>query len=238
MASIQKYGDTRPQFGFKRRHQGRVSPYFLGAAGFVALAIICWPRWVRWLTQDSDAMTASLTNDPSLVGEGAQNIIMRDEKGQKTWEFSAKSISLSPDRQFYTATDVNHAILFRAGRPYLKLSARQVRLNQITQDLAAIGTVSATGPDGFSVRTEQASWQHQAERLDCPIKVHATLRGFTFDTPTLFYDMKKSQLHCPKQVEIQSARATMRGSNAVADAKTRQVAFQQGVQIDITLPPR
>lgn len=239
MIKIEKYGGTCPWFGCKRGYQGRVSPYFLGAVGFVLLAVVSWPRWMRWLTQDSDAMTASLaTNDPSLVGEGAQNITLRDEKGQKTWEFSAKSITLSPDRQFYTATDVNRATYFRAGHPYLKLSARQVRLNQITRDLNAKGNVSAVGPDGFSVHAERADWQHEAERLNCPVAVHATLRGVTFDTSTLFYDVKRSQLHCPQQVEVHSTGATMRGSNIVADAKTRQIKTQQEVQLSIKPPPK
>lgn len=199
-----------------------------------SLSLLVLPRLVRWLGDNgSVGRTAAAAHTPSVVAEGAQSIVVRDPNGGKAWEFSADRITISSDKLYCTATDVRRGVLYRKGRPFLKLQARQVRLNQQTRDLIATGTVSASGPDGFSVRTERADWQHQVERLTCPDALHATIRGLKIDTKNAFYDARAGQLHCPQVVQVTAERATMKGSNAVADPKTRQVKFNQGVQISV-----
>ena len=163
---------------------------------------------------------------------------MWDEQGHKVWEFTAKKVTISADHQFCTATDVRNATLYRNGQPYLKLAAQQVRLNEITKDMEAMGTVRASGPDGFSVRTERANWTQVTQRLDCPGPVHATLQHVSFDTNTVFYDAKLRQLHCPQMVDVASVWGKLRGANIIADAKTpHRINFQQGAHIAILPAP-
>lgn len=213
----------------------RVTPSVVLGVIFGGAAILAYPGFVRWLT-DTGGSGGRLvvTNAPSIVAEGAQSIVVRDARGRKAWEFSAKRITLSPDRLYYTVTEVQRGILYRNGKPFLKLKAHQVRLNQQTRDLEATGTVSASGPDGLTVRSERADWKHQVQRLTCPDDVHASIRGLKIDTRAAYYEAKTGKLHCPQTVMIKSERATLQGANAVADTKTRRVEFNQAVHLAIT----
>ncbi|HVF11322.1 MAG TPA: LPS export ABC transporter periplasmic protein LptC [Abditibacteriaceae bacterium] len=195
------------------------------------LAAVVFLGWWLW-PGDEGAHRSVAPDAPAIEVEGAQSIIVR-EQGRKVWEFAAERIVVSANRAYVTATNVRRGVFYRDGRPYLHLRARSVRLNQQTRDLVASGTVEASGPDGFSVRTERAAWQHRLRRLQCPVAVRATLRGLTFQTSGLAYDATRGQLSCPRPVQVNSQHAVLRGVGAVVDVKPQRVEFQDGVEIVI-----
>jgi len=196
-------------------------------AGVLATVVV----FGLWLWSDDKDSDLVATHDaPAIEVEGAESIIVR-EAGRKVWEFSADRIV--SERDYVTATNVRRAVYYRDEKPYLRLAARNVRLNQQTRDLVANGTVQASGPHGFTVRTERAVWKHRARLLQCPLAVRATLRGLTFHTTELSYDTKLGQLSCPRVVQVDSKHAQLRGDGAVVDVKRQRVEFPQGAEIVI-----
>lgn len=189
---------------------------------------------VRWLREDD--VNSAVTNSsvrPALEAIGAQSIIVR-ENGHKLWEFSADRITWSADHRTATATNLRRGVLFRAGKPFLTMSATRVVLNQESRNWQASGHLQANGPDGFSISTDRATWSQRRERLTCPDAVSAKLRGLQIQTRDVFYEAKTGQLKCPQPVEVRSAQATIReGRDVVADIRARRVEFRSGVDITI-----
>jgi len=193
-------------------------------------ATVVFLMW--WLWQDDTISKRGAVSDaPAVEVQGAKITIK--EEGRKVWEFEAERIVVSANRAYVTAFNVRRGVYFRNGQPYLHLQARLVRLNQTTRDLIATGTVRASGPEGFSVHTERASWKHRTRVLRCPLVVRATLRGLTFHTNDLSYDARVGRLNCPRAVQVNSQHAQLRGAGAVADVKPQRIEFQNGVEIVI-----
>ncbi|MDF2441590.1 MAG: hypothetical protein JWN98_2574 [Abditibacteriota bacterium] len=189
---------------------------------------------LQWLRDEDAGVTVIDTSlRPSLEAFGAQSIIVRD-KGRKVWEFSADRITWSADHRFATATNLRRGVLFRDGKPFLTVSAARVVLNQESRNWEASGQLQASGPHGFSLSTQRATWSHQRERLSCPEAVQAKVRGMTIETRDIFYEAKTGQLKCPQPVQVRSAQAIIQGGrDVVADIRTRRVEFRSGVHITI-----
>jgi hypothetical protein len=209
---------------------------FWGAlALFIGVSPIVW-RWLR--DEDTPTSPASDPQSPAVEATGAQSIVMRED-GRKVWEFSAQRITISPDHRYATATGVQRGVMYRDNRPFIRMQATQVRMNQETRDWQAKGALKAQGPDGFSIQSPQAQWTHAKQQLQCPTNVQATLRGMKIATRQVVYDAGRSELRCPQPVEVTSPRATMKtqhGTQVVADIKRRRVEFQGGVEI-VVRPP-
>lgn len=232
-SSLTKDGAVRHMRDYFMKRNWRVVPSFAFALVLVALGVWKGPALRRWLSDNDTLSKAPATAQPSVVAEGAQRIVVRDTAGRKAWEFAARRIVVSPDKVYCTATDVSRAVVYRDGRPFLKLKAQQVRLNQQTRDLEATGTVDASGPDGLTVRTQHATWAHETQRLTCPGDVRATLRGMTITTKAALYDVRAGKLHCPQAIHVTAHHAHFEATNVVADTKTSKITFNQGVHLAI-----
>jgi hypothetical protein len=211
----------------------RLLPY----AVVVALAAGV-PPFARWVAQDafvaSDRKGAG-EGSPPLQARGVRRILAR-EGGQVVWEFAAQRIVFSPDKRFATATGVSRGVYFREAKPYLRLSALRLRFDQHTRDWRASGDLHVSGPDGFELKTPQASWNQAAQRLDCPVPIEASLRGARISTANASYDAVKGELRSRDPVTVRSPRATLSGSPVVADVKKRIFTFNSGIDIEIESP--
>lgn len=189
---------------------------------------------VRWLRDDE--ANVALTNEglrPALEAIGAQSIIVRDN-GRKVWEFSADRITWSADHRFATVTNLRRGVLFRDGKPFLQMSATSVILNQETRNWQATGHLQASGPHGFSISTNRATWSHVRERLSCPDAVSAKLRDMRIETRAVVYEAKSAQLKCSQPVKVRSAQVTILGRpDVIVDTRTRRVEFRSGVDITV-----
>lgn len=200
---------------------------FLLLAVSVGAGVWLW----NWLSVDeTGAPVTEQSGEPSLEIENLKSLLVRRE-GQPLWELSAKRVVVAPDGSSTTATGIGKGTLFRDGKPFIKLSAPQVRLSSLTNDLQASGGVVANGPNGFSFRTSQALWRNQRKIVDCPRPVVAHLKGLQFQTPRLSYDWDKGLLTCPQPVEVIGKGVVLRGQRLEATLKTRQIKLLGGAEL-------
>lgn len=145
---------------------------------------------------------------PLAQSENLRMLQLRDEKGQLTFEMSARLITVGVN-SIVTADDVTRAVYYQNGKPTLDIKAKRVQLNQTTRDVQASGQVSASGQDGFFVKSEKVNWTHRSKELRSPVAVQAGLRGNTFQAPQLSYNIKTGLLHCPEQSRAQMGQLSV-----------------------------
>ncbi|HEX8463358.1 MAG TPA: hypothetical protein VF627_01960 [Abditibacterium sp.] len=208
----------------------RASRLRLKRVFWVALSLGAGVWMWQWLGTDEKGEPIAELEGPILEVEGLQPFLVRRD-GKPLWEISARRTTLEADGR--VATGVERGTFFRDGKPFIRFSAPRVRLTTATNDLEAMGGVSATGPAGFSFHTSRASWRQGEQIVDCPQPATAWLRGLWFQTPRLAYFWQSGNLSCPDAVEMRGQGIVMRGQNLVASTKTRQVSMNGGVRIVI-----
>jgi hypothetical protein len=107
------------------------------------------------------------------------------------WSFDYDRAHLSPDATTGTVEGVRNGIIFKKGKPNLRISAEKITLDTQTLDFTAIGKVHVEkidDPQHRSFDTDLVTWTNNAKlmRLDHPAYVHSgkeTLRleGVTVD---------------------------------------------------------
>jgi hypothetical protein len=203
----------------------------------VAAAAFGPAAW-RWVTQDARdwAGKAAPNNEkgPSVLARGVRSVVFKDERGRRAWEFAAESIEISADKRWATLVGVRRAVLFRDAKPYLRMSARHVRFDQQTRDWRAHDDLRVQGPDGLTISSRAAIWNHKAQLLDCPEPVQARLKGADISAPRLRYDAREGKIRTPDQVSMDSPGAAARGSRMTVDVKKR---FIETYGADVTIKP-
>lgn len=167
---------------------------------------------------------------PSVEAHDVQKVIFRKD-GHKVWEFSADSISMSSDHKYATAIGIKQAILYRDNKPYVKLKAQKVRLNQHTYNAEATGKVEATSPNGVVIHTTSAFWLHQTKQLHCPFNVLATVRDVVVESKNVWYDTEREILRCKQQVKLTSPQANLQTAEATVDVRKQLVSMNGGTEV-------
>ncbi|HEY5258772.1 MAG TPA: hypothetical protein VIJ12_10400 [Candidatus Baltobacteraceae bacterium] len=95
----------------------------------------------------------------------------------KSWSLDFDSAQMTPDQSSGTITGIHNGIIFRKGKPYLEISARQVSVNTITLDFTATGLVHVTALQGNAPRsfdTDSIVWTNSTHllKLDHPAYFH------------------------------------------------------------------
>jgi LPS export ABC transporter protein LptC len=211
------------------------------AASCVVLAALVFGAWTVLNNGDVPPETNEAGKHPIAVeADGARSIIVR-KNGQKLWEFAAKKIEITADHSYATATGIEKGVLYKDGKPQWQLTAQNLKLDQRTNDVDARGGVSATGPNGLSVKTRRAVWKQQAERLVCPEVIDASMHGFKVSSGSASYESKTDELRCATSVTVTSSSATLKSPRAIAHPKQGIVSFEGGTDILIhksALPQR
>ncbi|HEV3155267.1 MAG TPA: hypothetical protein VGZ02_15770 [Candidatus Baltobacteraceae bacterium] len=89
----------------------------------------------------------------------------------RSWNFDYTSAQMSPDGTEATVEGVKNGILYRKGKPYLRIAAQHVEINTQTFDFSAIGDVhiAAIDPkDGLakSFDTDLVQWTNATKMLE------------------------------------------------------------------------
>ncbi len=118
----------------------------------------------------------------------------------KSWLFDYDHAQLDQDGTSGTVDGVRNGIVYRKGKPYLRISAQHVQVDLQNLDFTAIGKVHVEridDPEHRSFDTDLVTWTNNAKllRMDHPAYVHSgnqTLRidGITidFDANTMHFD--------------------------------------------------
>ena len=201
--------------------------------GALVLAIFGAGAGLWWVLQDTEAPAVPNAIAALLLNlRNLRSFIVR-KNGVPLREIAARHVTLAADGSSTVATGVEKGILFRDGKPFLRLAAPRVRLDSPSNDLGADGGVRASGPDGFSVETARMRWHHLARQLECPSPVKAWVRDLVFQTARLGYDTTSGVFKCPEKVQVSAPGVSLSSARLAVHVKTRVVKLQGGVELVI-----
>lgn len=111
----------------------------------------------------------------------------------KSWTFDYERAQLSPDGLTGSVDGVRNGIVFRKGKPYLRISAEHVQVDVGNLDFTAVGKVHVeriNDPDRRSFDTDLVSWTNNAQLLhmDHPVYVHSGNQTLRIDGLTVDFD--------------------------------------------------
>jgi hypothetical protein len=117
--------------------------------------------------------------------------VLNNHIATKSWSFDYDHAHLSPDGMTGSVDGVRNGIVFRKGKPYLRISAQHVQLDIESLDFTAVGKVHVErigDPQHRAFDTDLVTWTNDAKllRMQHPSYVHfggQTLRisGITVD---------------------------------------------------------
>lgn len=138
----------------------RVLRWSLIACGLAFVA------WVGWGIQHAGIDVPPLpVAQPVTLTHGLAS--GRRMKGP-SWSFDYQTVQTSPDGSFADIDDVRHGILYRAGKPFLGVTATHVSVNTVTNDFTATGAIHIWSLDPAHRRTldtDHAVWTNASEKL-------------------------------------------------------------------------
>ncbi|MGC1382001.1 MAG: hypothetical protein WA814_13380 [Candidatus Baltobacteraceae bacterium] len=119
--------------------------------------------------------------------------VMNNHIATKSWSFDYDRARLSPDGMSGSVDGVRNGIVFRKGKPYLRVSAEHVRLNVGTLDFTAVGKVHIEridDPEHRSFDTDLVTWTNDAKllRMQHPSYIHTGGQTMRIDGITVDFD--------------------------------------------------
>lgn len=114
-------------------------------------------------------------------------------RGAKTWSFDYDRVQTSPDGTVADIDGVHGGLLYKDGKPYLKISAKHISANTISNDYTAKGEIhiEALGSGvKRSFDTDLAVWQNFSKTLTLahPSIVRTGDAALTFKTVTVDFN--------------------------------------------------
>jgi hypothetical protein len=170
-------------------------------------------RWLvkRWIVVATVAAVGFVTLEIYLAGRtevpGPQAVapvvlnrgLARGERvTSHSWSIDYDKITTSADQTFITADGVRNGIIFRHGKPYLRVRARHMTVNMVTHDFVASGPVhveSVSRHNFHAFDTTSAVWTEASQRLDLSEPIVITSPGASLHVQQLSLDVRTGALH-------------------------------------------
>jgi hypothetical protein len=115
-----------------------------------------------------------------------------------SWSIDYDRITTSADQTFVSADGVRDGIIYKNGKPYLRVRAAHVNVNMVTHDFNAAGPVhveSVSRKNFHAFDTTSAVWTEAAQRLDLSQPIVVTSPGTTLHVQKLSLDVRTGRLH-------------------------------------------
>jgi hypothetical protein len=111
----------------------------------------------------------------------------------KSWSFDYDHARLSPDGLSGSVDGVRDGVVFRKGKPYLRISAKHVRLNIQSLDFTAVGKVHVEridDPQKRSFDTDLVTWTNDAKvlKMPHPAYIHSGTETLRIDGISVDFD--------------------------------------------------
>lgn len=116
----------------------------------------------------------------------------------RSWAVDYDRVQASSDSTFIQIDGVHHAVLFRRGKPALRLNADHANINIISKDFSVQGHVHIWGAIGGVVRTfdtTTAMWSESTQQLSMPAVMRLGGRGAVLTIQDATIDAKSGQIH-------------------------------------------
>ncbi|MGA8325286.1 MAG: hypothetical protein WB757_04310 [Candidatus Cybelea sp.] len=130
-------------------------------------------------------------NQSPIVLRGGH--VLNNHIATKSWSFDYDHARLSPDGLSGSVDGVRNGIVFRKGKPYLRISAKHVQLNIQTLDFTAVGAVHIEridDPERRAFDTDLVTWTNDAKlmRMAHPSYVHSGSQTLRINGITVNFD--------------------------------------------------
>lgn len=116
----------------------------------------------------------------------------------KSWNFDYQKAQLSPDGSIGTVQGVKNGIVYKKGKPYLRIAAESISVDTGSLNFSAIGKVHVVvigDPEGRSFDTDLITWTNASKvlEMDHPSYLHS--EGQTLLLNSVSIDFNKDQIH-------------------------------------------
>jgi hypothetical protein len=161
------------------------------AAGIALFAFLVIGVWLA----GRDTVNPPQATGPVVLSDG----LARGERvNAHSWTLDYDKITTSADQTFVNVDGVRNGVIYRNGKPYLKLRAAHVNVNMMTHDFVATGPIhveSASHHNFHAFDTTQISWNEAAQTLDMEQPIVVTSPGATMHIQGLSLDVRTGKLH-------------------------------------------
>ncbi|MGH7736866.1 MAG: hypothetical protein ACREMP_03185 [Candidatus Tyrphobacter sp.] len=116
----------------------------------------------------------------------------------RSWTLSYDRGRFSPDGVVGSLDGVHDGIIYRKGKPYIRLDAKHVELNAQTLDFTAVGRVHIAmldDPYRRSFDTDLVTWTNDAKLLQMEHTSYLHVGGQTLRIATITVDFSKNEVH-------------------------------------------
>jgi hypothetical protein len=116
----------------------------------------------------------------------------------KSWSFTYREAQLSPDGTNGTVEGVRDGIVFKHGKPYLKIDAERISVDTSTLNFTAVGKVTVTlidDPLARSFDTDLVMWSNTTKLLQMPHPSYVHSAQNTLELSTATIDFETDQIH-------------------------------------------
>ncbi len=116
----------------------------------------------------------------------------------KSWSFDYRDAQLSPDGTNGTVEGVRHGIVFKHGKPYLKITAERITVDTLSLNFTAVGKVTVSmidDPLKRSFDTDLVEWTNGAKILQMPHPSYVHSGDETLQLQNVTIDFVKDQVH-------------------------------------------
>ena len=164
---------------------------------WVTIASVLFAGWVvvQVYIAGKEEVPPPQTAAPVTFGRGSA----RGERvNGHSWSIDYDKVSTSPDETFVTAEGVRDGIIYKAGKPYLRIRAQHMTVNMVTHDFVATGPVhiESVGHKNFhAFDTTSAVWTEATQRLDLSKPIVVTSPGTSLHVQQLSLDIRTGALH-------------------------------------------
>jgi hypothetical protein len=140
---------------------------------------------------------------------GWQNIFLKNCRihgnriNTRSWSFSCAKAQMSPDGTFATIDGVRDGILYKHGKPYLRISAQHASVNTQTFDFTATGDVhieALNAKDGIqkSFDTDLVQWTNATKMLMLPHQSLVRTGEETLKVASITVNFNNNEVHLGK----------------------------------------
>ncbi|MHB8146678.1 MAG: hypothetical protein ACYDGM_05360 [Vulcanimicrobiaceae bacterium] len=160
------------------------------------------------------ALAAYLTIGIILAGRGtppipptmqAVNLLGGHVRGNRittrSWSFDYRNAELSPDGITGSVNGVRHGVIFKNGKPYMKISAEHVSVNTQSLDFTALGKVDVeriADKQKRSFDTDLVEWTNATKMLLMPHPCYVHTEGQTLRISHITVDFATDEIHFGK----------------------------------------